>query len=751
MDAVNMFSFYIFTLLFYLQIVSGANDNIYRFCVYEYDASGVPCQAIQKGNSLVMCVPVSDSADCAMKILRKEADFGIFTAEEALLAMKFINNDVQVIGQLRDRTHDNESFAFETVVVVRENFNGGFDGLRSMNYCHPGFADGQTWSDRILKDFEKAVVPRSCHEDYANAQQEVYSIDNFFKSVCRPGQWVLDDYLDRKLKKKFPSMCDLCDVRSRCSYSDESQGSHIAALRCLTKNGGDVTYVALQHVKEYFGLIPGYAQKAKPEEYKFLCPDGFARPLNQPCTWLRQPWPAVVAERSKAQSLSNILPTFLCDGPGCRGKWQEAFTKLFEDSTNKFHPINVEKTLMDNLVEGRTIPREVEGDACRRVVRWCTTTEEENEKCTWLAQAVTAQDFEPRLTCVPTSSMWSCFDLIRKKGADIIAIDNDYAFTAERVFNLTTVMYQDNVLNGNYLITAVVRADRQDIRSLNDLKGKRACFPEYNGLAWNTFIQAAQKKSILPQVCPKIKAVSQFFKDLCVPGAIDKDHKDYNVTGVDNLCSLCVKKSNNSKDNCEATFNNKFYGHFGAFSCLVGSNSTSVADVAFVDYRQLMSKQNEDVWKNIKKADYRILCENGTLIPFPEGKDADLDEKCAFSNGIRGQIVTRKQNSKATMRDIADLLLKMKDKFGEVVSEYDNIIRMFGSFKGKKGVLLQETTVDFISIYDDNNHQVNYFKELRSSAFEECQESSKKSAANVNNINLAASLLVFVAILFNLL
>lgn len=52
-------------------------------------------------------------------------------------------------------------------------------------------------------------------------------------------------------------MCDLCDVRSRCSYNDEFQGSHIAALKCLTENGGDVTYVALEYVREYFGVRMG--------------------------------------------------------------------------------------------------------------------------------------------------------------------------------------------------------------------------------------------------------------------------------------------------------------------------------------------------------------------------------------------------------------------------------------------------------------------------------------------------------------
>lgn len=61
------------------------------------------------------------------------------------------------------------------------------------------------------------------------------------------------------------------------------------------------------------------------------------------------------------------------------------------------------------------------------------------------------------------------------------------------------------------------------------------------------------------------------------------------------------------------------------------------------------------------------------------------------------------------MRDISDLLLKMKDKFGEVVSDFDNIIRMFGSFNGKKGVLLQVSEL-FTQVLD--SHSIILFKGL---------------------------------------
>lgn len=173
-----------------------------------------------------------------------------------------------------------ESHAFQTVVLVRESFTGGFVGLQNTNYCHPGFGDGQFWSDSVLKEFEKAVIKRSCLDEKSSAEQEIYSLANFFKSACRPGQWALDDLQNKKLskykfifiqfsykclsflnfcsnvltEKKYSSLCSLCDSPNRCAYNENQQGSHEKALACLTNRGGDVAYVALEFVKKYFGV-----------------------------------------------------------------------------------------------------------------------------------------------------------------------------------------------------------------------------------------------------------------------------------------------------------------------------------------------------------------------------------------------------------------------------------------------------------------------------------------------------------------
>lgn len=46
-------------------------------------------------------IVIDFSVDCALKLQQGLADFGVFTAEEALLASKFIDKSVQVIADIR--------------------------------------------------------------------------------------------------------------------------------------------------------------------------------------------------------------------------------------------------------------------------------------------------------------------------------------------------------------------------------------------------------------------------------------------------------------------------------------------------------------------------------------------------------------------------------------------------------------------------------------------------------------------------
>lgn len=61
------------------------------------------CIALQRGDSEVSCLHVADSAECAIRLDEGEADFGIFNAEELLLAYQFYPHSIQPIFQLRHK------------------------------------------------------------------------------------------------------------------------------------------------------------------------------------------------------------------------------------------------------------------------------------------------------------------------------------------------------------------------------------------------------------------------------------------------------------------------------------------------------------------------------------------------------------------------------------------------------------------------------------------------------------------------
>lgn len=111
---------------------------------------GDPCRRLESSSQEVRCEYVEDSVDCLLKLKAGSADFGVFTAEEALVAAQE-GSGLQVVGEVRHKARVNEAFDFQTVAVVRSSHADGINGLRGKNYCHPGFSRAQYWTDPVLK------------------------------------------------------------------------------------------------------------------------------------------------------------------------------------------------------------------------------------------------------------------------------------------------------------------------------------------------------------------------------------------------------------------------------------------------------------------------------------------------------------------------------------------------------------------------------------------------------------------------
>ena len=81
--------------------------------------------------------------------------------------------------------------------------------------------------------------------------------------------------------------------------------------------------------------------------------------------------------------------------------------------------------------------------------------------------------------------------------------------------HLHTLFYE-TVREEDKYITVVLVKKSLKINSFEDLKGRKACFPVYDGIAWNSVVQVLNKEKLL-NTCPYTKAMAEFFGDSCVP------------------------------------------------------------------------------------------------------------------------------------------------------------------------------------------------------------------------------------------
>lgn len=187
---------------------------------------GDDCAALHTASKDFHCVPVESSIDCLFKLQTGVADFGVFGAEEAVLAAELqekLGSRFGIVGEVRNKERLNDPYAFETVVLVRSSVNGGILGLQGKSYCHPGFTNTKLWTDPVVKvslprppfihptvfvkfqALERAVLKDKigCTKNQTTLETEISGINDFFGPSCRPGAWTSNSYVDKKLSKSI--------------------------------------------------------------------------------------------------------------------------------------------------------------------------------------------------------------------------------------------------------------------------------------------------------------------------------------------------------------------------------------------------------------------------------------------------------------------------------------------------------------------------------------------------------------------
>ncbi|KAK2580797.1 hypothetical protein KPH14_011531 [Odynerus spinipes] len=245
-------------------------------------------------------------------------------------------------------------------------------------------------------------------------------------------------------------------------------------------------------------------------------------------------------------------------------------------------------------------------------VTWCTVSEGEQNKCEAFKNAV-ARDFTFfnnyfMIKCKQAFNKEECMTMLDQEKAQMTTLDPGEVFIAGRYHSLVPIMQEiyESGVNYQHAVAVIKKGSLPDVQTLNDLRGKKACFAGVGTLgSWVIPINTLMKQGGMEVIdCNNhIKSAIKFFGPSCAVNVlIDK----YNPLGdnSDQLCKLCIGKVPAGK----CTNADPYAGYEGAFRCLV--NAGDIAFLLHTTVKEMTSSTFE--FNNITKDQFELLCKDGT-------------------------------------------------------------------------------------------------------------------------------------------
>ncbi|CAH1155360.1 unnamed protein product [Phaedon cochleariae] len=411
---------------------------------------------------------------------------------------------------------------------------------------------------------------------------------------------------------------------------------------------------------------------------------------------------------------------------------------LFQDATRGISPVPENLQTYTNFLGDSLNTIMGVRDCPVAKMTMCVTSDAENNKCVKMRTALKAQLLKPEMECYKAHSQIHCMQAIRAGTADVAVLDASDVYTAGLNFELVPFLSEVyNLEEPEYYVVAVAK-ESDPSTELTYLKNKNTCHGGINTAAGWVYPLAFLISNgwIRPYGCNSIRAAAEYFTKSCVPGAISTEYN----TGVpyDNMCDLCHGASYRY---CRRDASEDYYGHTGAFRCLVEGGG----DVAFVKHTTVFEntggKKREWWTRDNLNDDYELLC--------PDGTRAEINEyvKCNLGKVKANAIVTRRGygNNDTQINSYINLFMYAQTFYGRKFSD-EFSFSMFSSEPPFADLIFQDATTQLKVIEPNKRHYSDYLGSdfMRARRIVDCHASSDRISASLVLLTIPIFYFLFV-------
>lgn len=297
--------------------------------------------------------------------------------------------------------------------------------------------------------------------------------------------------------------------------------------------------------------------------------------------------------------------------------------------------------------------------------------------------AFKSQMLKPDLNCIKSESHLVCMHMIQNGIADLMVLEAGDIYRAGISFGLIPIIAEQYNLEDPYYYVVAVTLQGDKETDLLYLKGKTSCHTGINQAAgWVVPLSfLISNERMRHYSCDSARSASEFFSKSCVPGAQSREFVGSDRS-YSNLCDLCHGTSSNF---CGRSAAEPFYGHTGAFRCLVEGGGK----IAFVKHTTVFENtagRNSMWWaRNIMPGDFELVCRDGSRQP------QDNYARCNLGKVASNAIVTTPSKPQHVLDAYINLFVYAQQFYGSKYSE-DFTFKMFVSEAEHRDLIFQDST-----------------------------------------------------------